>query len=317
MTDYICCIVLASLVVNLILANNIETNFKMNEFKEQLKITKIARMVTNIKNLRQEQKTGCSIITADELKQPEHNVTGYNQQKNTITSLFQDCKEIYDAGYVRSGAYAIWINRLYKFTEVFCDMDVQALSNKTGWITIQKRINGEINFNRGWQNYVDGFGNVHEEHWVGLENIHALTYQNTTTEWFGTYVTSPRMRIDFVDQDGVTAYAEYEVFKVAGANKKYRLIAAYLDQATAIPPGVPTPISNHWFSTYDNNNAFPGCPETFQSGWWFLACGESNLNGPYPQIGDKNSPSNIYWYDWYTVNENNTAFKSVSMKFQY
>ncbi|XP_078481680.1 angiopoietin-1-like [Ciona intestinalis] len=224
---------------------------------------------------------------------------------------------MYDAGFEKSGIYPIWIHQLYKFTYVTCDMDVQAVSNKTGWITIQKRINGEINFDRGWQNYADGFGNVGGEYWVGLEHMHALSNQNITTDWFGSYVTPPRMRIDFEDQDGVTAYAEYKLFEVDTEKWNYQLIAARLDKATAVPVTAHSVLSTHSFSTYDNNNAYSDCPQRYHSGWWFLLCGQSNLNGLYPSEGDKNSLSNIYWYYWYTVNKNNTALKSVTMKLQY
>nr|BAN92390.1 self-incompatibility-linked fibrinogen-like protein-A [Ciona intestinalis] len=312
----ICCMLLVLYEVKAIVAYGNTLNNTKNGYWEQLRTTKVARKLLYIKDLQEKRKTNCLTARTSEWKQKNSQINmGQELQHQTI--LFTDCNEIYKMGHANSDVYQLWVNQLYRFTFVYCDMDVRAVRNQTGWITIQRRINGEINFDRGWKDYVDGFGNVRGEYWIGLEHIHALSNQNTTTNWFGAFVTLPRMRIDFEDQDGVTAYAEYELFKVAGANKKYRLIAVHLDKATAIPAGVPTPISTYWFSTYDNNNAYSNCPQTYHGGWWFLACGESNLNGPYPQIGDKNSPSNIYWYDWYTVNENNTAFKSVSMKFQY
>nr|BAN92384.1 self-incompatibility-linked fibrinogen-like protein-A [Ciona intestinalis] len=293
-----------------------KTNFTADDYK-QLKLTYVVRKLPSIKNFQQKQQTTClGIRTKNQLKLQGDNTTRFKQIVRK-TVLYQDCKAIYDAGYVESCVYPIWILKLYKFIHVYCDMDVQAVSNNTGWITVQRRINGEINFDRGWQNYVDGFGNVRGEHWLGLEHIHALTYQNTTTEWFGSYVTPPRMRVDFVDQEGVSAYAEYKLFEVSGAKQTYQLIAAYLDQATAIPANAIAPIFRNRFSIYDNNNVFSNCPGKFYGGWWFSGCPRSNLNGLYPSQGEKNSPSNIYWYDWYTVNENNTAFKSVSMKFQY
>ncbi|KAK0065288.1 BpsFReD1, partial [Biomphalaria pfeifferi] len=41
-----------------------------------------------------------------------------------------------------------------------------------GWIIIQRRINGKVNFYRGWKEYRDGFGdyNIGEFH-LGNENI--------------------------------------------------------------------------------------------------------------------------------------------------
>uniref|UniRef100_H2XYC1 Fibrinogen C-terminal domain-containing protein n=1 Tax=Ciona intestinalis TaxID=7719 RepID=H2XYC1_CIOIN len=317
---YECSFITSSIFINYLLTKSQRintTNLTVDDYYKQLKLINIVRKLPNIKNFQQKQQTICSgICTTNQVNLQRDNATRLRQNARKII-VYQDCKAMYDAGYVESGVYPIWIYQLYKFTHVYCDMDVQAVGDKNGWITIQKRVNGAINFDRGWQNYVDGFGNVYGEYWIGLEHIHALTYQNTTTDQFGSYVTPPRMRIDFVDQDGVTAYAEYRVFVVSGAKQKYRLIAAHLDQATAIPPNGSSPIYRVWFSIYDNNYVFSNCPEKLHGGWWFSGCPRSNLNGLYPTQGEKNSPSNIYWYDWYTVNENNTAFKSVSMKFQY
>lgn len=32
---------------------------------------------------------------------------------------------------------------------------------------IQRRINGSINFHRGWKEYENGFGPIDGEHWIG------------------------------------------------------------------------------------------------------------------------------------------------------
>nr|BAN92382.1 self-incompatibility-linked fibrinogen-like protein-A [Ciona intestinalis] len=316
MRSIIYCILFVLLENNRIVASKSTPNFTTNNYHTQLQFINVVRKVSRTRNVQLKRKTTCSTVHKVNLVQLQVDNTAIRNQTVTRFLLFQDCNEIYKAGHLKSDVYPIWLQQLYKLTYVFCDMDVQAVSNKTGWITIQKRVNGAINFDRGWQNYVDGFGNVRGEYWIGLENIHALSNQNTTTDWLGSYVTAPRMRIDLHDQDGISAYAEYKLFKVAEAKEKYRLIIAQLNQATAIPSNVPSPITRIWFSTFDNDDQ-KKCPEIFHSGWWFFACGESNLNGLYPKEGDKNSPSNIFWYYWYTVNENNTAFRSVSMKFQY
>ena len=44
-----------------------------------------------------------------------------------------------------------------------------------GWIVIQRHItDGIVNFTRNWENYVNGFGDLDGEFWIGLNNI----YQN-------------------------------------------------------------------------------------------------------------------------------------------
>ncbi|KAK3102900.1 hypothetical protein FSP39_014797 [Pinctada imbricata] len=44
-----------------------------------------------------------------------------------------------------------------------------------GWTVFQKRINGNTDFYRGWNEYRDGFGNPTEEYWLGRDS---LSYHN-------------------------------------------------------------------------------------------------------------------------------------------
>ena len=44
-----------------------------------------------------------------------------------------------------------------------------------GWTHILRRYNGSIRFDRNWNDYVNGFGGIEGEHWLGLKYIHELT----------------------------------------------------------------------------------------------------------------------------------------------
>lgn len=35
----------------------------------------------------------------------------------------------------------------------------------------QRRMNGKVDFYRSWKEYKYGFGNVSEEHWIGMHNL--------------------------------------------------------------------------------------------------------------------------------------------------
>ena len=57
---------------------------------------------------------------------------------------------------------------------VKCDMDTDG----GGWTVIlcrRKNINVHVDFNRTWDEYEEGFGNLNTEFWIGLRNIHCLT----------------------------------------------------------------------------------------------------------------------------------------------
>ena len=77
---------------------------------------------------------------------------------------------------------------------------------------IQRRLDGSVDFYRGWVDYKRGFGNKNGEYWLGLDHIHAMTSQ-----------TKVRLRVDLEDFEGNTRYAEHDMFSVADEADKYRL----------------------------------------------------------------------------------------------
>ena len=109
-------------------------------------------------------------------------------------------------------------------------------------MVIQRRVaNGNVNFTRDWNDYVNGFGDLNGEFWYGLDNIHYLTTRDDV-----------ELRIDMViEDDGSELTWTYQNFTVAGADDKYTL---------TIGGGVGTgrdAMNTHngqQFSTYDNDN---------------------------------------------------------------
>ena len=69
-----------------------------------------------------------------------------------------------------------------------------------------------MDFYRGWDEYVSGFGDVRGEYWLGLEKVNRLTRKR-----------SFRLRVDMEDTTGNTKYAEYERFSILGEQTKYKL----------------------------------------------------------------------------------------------
>ena len=148
-----------------------------------------------------------------------------------------------------------------------CDMETDG----GGWMVIQRRVaNGTVNFTRGWEDYVSGFGDLDGEFWYGLDNIHYLTTRDNV-----------ELRIDMVmEDDGSELTWTYQTFTVAGPEDKYRL---------TIGGGVGTRLdamayhNGQQFSTYDNDNdqCACNCALIHQGGWWYNSCYYANLNGPH------------------------------------
>ena len=75
-----------------------------------------------------------------------------------------------------------------------------------------KRLDGSVDFYRGWAEYKGGFGSLTGEFWLGVAIIDNLTSS-------GNY----KLRVDLEDFAGNAYYAEYDLFKIATEGEKYEL----------------------------------------------------------------------------------------------
>ena len=126
--------------------------------------------------------------------------------KISFVSIGKNCAELYKSGQRISGVYTIDPDGSGAF-DVFCDQTTAG----GGWTVFQKRLDGSVDFYRGWGDYKNGFGNLNGEFWLGLDKIHRLTQ------------TKHRLRVDLEDTTGKTAYAEYDMFAVTSERTKYQL----------------------------------------------------------------------------------------------
>ena len=182
--------------------------------------------------------------------------------------LPQDCQEVYSRGCTQSGVYLIDPG-CFQPMHVYCDMSGR-------WTTIQRRMDGLVDFQRGWGDYVHGFGNPRHEYWLGLENIHCLTTRNQRCT----------LRVDMTDFNGVSKYAQYSFFMVGNSDSSYTLeISGYSGTAgDSMTAG--SNLDGMQFTTYDRDNdkVSGNCADRWNGGWWFNACFEALLNGVYTDI---------------------------------
>ena len=118
-----------------------------------------------------------------------------------------DCADIYKSEERKSGVYTINPD-VSEIIGVCCDQTTAG----GGWLVFQKRLDGSVDFYRGWAEYKRGFGTLRGEFWPGLDKIHRLTSS-------GNY----KLRVDLEDFSANTYYAEYDFFKVASEREKYEL----------------------------------------------------------------------------------------------
>ncbi|RUS69439.1 hypothetical protein EGW08_022797 [Elysia chlorotica] len=159
-----------------------------------------------------------------------------------------------------------------------------------GWIVIQKRATGDVDFYRDWAAYREGFGNITGDFWLGNEALHTLTSQNDY-----------EVRID-VSVNGQEFYATSSYFKVEDEADKYRLRLGTCSGEVGKSLCFHNDLA---FSTLDRDNDSWGdhCAVEFHAGWWFRSCHRINLNGRWAQP----TTAGITWHDG-----NNWAFPNFT-----
>ncbi|XP_066448154.1 angiopoietin-2-like isoform X1 [Eleutherodactylus coqui] len=209
---------------------------------------------------------------------------------------FPDCAETYKAGLTSSGVYTLYFPNSTESIKAFCDMDTSG----GGWTVIQHRKDGSVDFHQNWKEYKEGFGSPNGEYWLGNEFVHQLTSQ-------GSYI----LRIQLQDWDGNEAYSLYDAFSLGSEGNNYSLnVRGYSGTAGRTSSFAPTGTA---FSTkdVDNDGCSCKCAQYATGGWWFDACGPSNLNGIYYKSGSGPPKYNsIKWHYWKGPSH---GMKSVSM----
>ena len=156
-----------------------------------------------------------------------------------------------------------------------------------GWTVFQRRQDGSQDFYLYWTDYENGFGDLSNEFWLGLAQMHRLTNSTTRTE----------LRVDLEDFSSDTRYAQYTDFGIGDASSNYTLtVAGYSGTAG---DSLTFPHNNHPFTTRDryNDNNGGNCAQTFTGAWWYNACYASNLNGLYFST-PTNDNGGVRWNDF-------------------
>ncbi|XP_043095563.1 tenascin isoform X2 [Puntigrus tetrazona] len=191
----------------------------------------------------------------------------------------KDCSEALLNGETSSGPYTIYISGDEKQpVRVYCDMSTDG----GGWMVFLRRQSGKLDFYKNWRNYSAGFGDVSDEFWLGLSNLHKITSA-------GQY----ELRVDLRDGPE-SVFAVYDKFYIADPRSRYKIqIGAYSGTAG-------DSLSYHQnrpFSTYDNDNdiAVTNCALSYKGAFWYKNCHRVNLMGKY---GDSSHSKGINWFHW-------------------
>lgn len=238
-----------------------------------------------------------SVYMDADAETPLFSVTGPLVKSPPRTS---SCKKLFEAGYKTSGVYTIYPPTAYaEGLPVYCDMELDG----GGWIVLQRRLDGSVDFYQDWAHYQSGFGDLSGEFWLGNEQMVSLTSDDSYGSW--------DLRVDLTDFDGSTAFAKYGDFRLLGA--KYTLSLGVYDSSSTAGDAL-NYHRNRPFSTKDNDNdSFGGgsCAQHRDGGWWFGYCLNSHLNGEFYLDGSFRHNDGIIWHQWH---DSWNPVKTSSMK---
>ena len=132
-----------------------------------------------------------------------------------VPSVNGSCCEVKSNGFTIATSLK---SRVYNITNFCGDCEVvaegycDAFADGGGWLVVQRRQDGSVDFNRGWTDYEEGFGSLNGEFLYGVRPLHCLINQG---QW--------QLRIDFTLTNGTKLYLPYNKFSVGPANSQYQL----------------------------------------------------------------------------------------------
>ncbi|KAM9335169.1 fibrinogen beta chain [Symphorus nematophorus] len=244
----------------------------------------------------------------------------------------KECEDIFRRGGRDSQMYMIQPDAFYPPYKVFCDQT----SQNGGWLLIQNRQDGSVDFGRRWDDYRRGFGNVAfdvgkghcqtpGEYWLGNDRISQVTKMGPT-----------EVLIEMEDWTGAKVHARYSKFTIQSETSNYVLAVdgytgtagdSFLEGSSELfgENRTMTIHNGMMFSTYDrdNDNWTPGdpskqCSREDGGGWWYNRCHSSNPNGRYYMGGaytrhmaKHGTDDGVVWMNW---KGSWYSLKAISMK---
>ncbi|XP_032363559.1 microfibril-associated glycoprotein 4-like [Etheostoma spectabile] len=168
------------------------------------------------------------------------------------------------------------------------------------WTVFQTRMDGSVNFFRGWDQYKTGFGNAAGEYWLGLENLYQLTLNRPS-----------ELLVQMEDFQGNRAFARYKSFSVGPCDGFILTVSGFVNG------GAGDSLTGHHngmkFSTFDKDQdaSSANCARLHLGGFWYNNCLHANPNGVY--CWGAYETLSAVGLDWTTWKGFNYSLKFISM----
>ncbi|XP_046554900.1 techylectin-5B-like [Haliotis rubra] len=153
-------------------------------------------------------------------------------------------------------------------------------------------MDGSTNFNRSWQEYKDGFGDLTKDFWLGNDKI--------------AYIANGRSQLlVFRTTDNSSTAKRQRIYKSFNLSQDGLYTMTYeRSWASNIPEFAGgdclAELKGQPFSTFDrdNDDSPLNCAQEHQSGFWFKSCTPCNPNGVWSETPDKmraGVPWEMFW----------------------
>ena len=209
-----------------------------------------------------------------------------------------DCLDWRRLGHTQNGVY--YINFYGYRRKVFCDMTTDG----GGWIVMQKRFDGSIDFDGNWTTFKDGFGDVYTEYWLGNEFVHQYTSHQPTEGLVEARNFSDVRAAVKLDNVVLSSEANTYTITFLCSEVTHSDLCANWNY-----------LKGKRFSTKDRDMDYHqavNCAQQFKAGWWHNSCLRVNFNYAIyrtnPVLTDQ--AQGIVWFD---LEDDYTALKSTKM----
>ena len=249
----------------------------------------VKRLTTFVKDLETEYQTlKGEIVALQSLHKPcepcKTSIKDSNICDCTNIEPQNDCLEFFQNGYKNNGVYRLKVPGFHSL-HAYCDQTTQG----GGWTVFQRRQDGSVNFNRKWNDYKKGFGEIEGEFWFGNDNIYDLTKPSFAPKK-SELLINMRMKGKQIPE-----YVKYNTFEITDEASKYVLKINGLSGNETSKLDALDYHKNMKFSTVDSDNDASGdnCASIFGGGWWYRGCSYVQLNSQYSFT---KANREIYWY---------------------
>ncbi|ESO87053.1 hypothetical protein LOTGIDRAFT_229246 [Lottia gigantea] len=203
--------------------------------------------------------------------------------------IIQDCSDGHHRNVARKASLISYIQPTSKgeIIEAKCNFDYGGIT----LFQLRESLCDPVDFNRNWIDYVNGFGYIHGEYWLGLKHVYNIL-QNY-----------PAIALQVNFQYGYRGWQGYfNYFSLSDHDTGYKFSAGSYYGAPVDPIGnsltvAPNSLEGRPFSTYDNDISGNDCPNRFKGGFWFMNkanCSRANPNG---RRNHTNFESSLFWLD--------------------